>query len=65
MKVTVFLFCYNEELLLPHSINHYRKTFPDVEFYIDDNESTDNSIKIAQELGCNVISFNTNKQSNV
>lgn len=59
MQISIFMLCYNEEILLRHTINHYKKCFSNVNFTIYDNCSTDNSVKIAKELGCKVISFNT------
>jgi glycosyltransferase involved in cell wall biosynthesis len=59
MKVTVFLLCYNEALLLKHTIAHYKKMFNDVHFIIYDNQSTDDSVKIANDLGITVINFGT------
>lgn len=60
MKVSVFILCYNEEILLKYTIDHYKKNFTNIDFTIYDNCSTDSSVKIAKELGCKVISFNTN-----
>ncbi len=60
MKVSIFLLCHNEEILLKHTINHYRKFLTNVNFTIYDNYSSDNSVKIAKELGCKVIMYDTN-----
>jgi hypothetical protein len=55
----VYLLCHNEAVLLPHAVEHYRRRVPGVTFTILDNESSDRSVAIANELGCAVQSFNT------
>ena len=64
MQVSVFILCYNEEILLKYTIEHYRKCFSNVDFTIYDNCSTDNSVSIAKELGCRVVSFDTGEMLN-
>jgi hypothetical protein len=57
--ITIHTLTYNEEVLLPFFIEHYRKNFPNCVIKIYDNESTDNTCKIAKEKNCEVISYNS------
>lgn len=60
--ITIYTMAYNENLLLPHMISHYRERFPNCRIVIYDNESTDDTAKIAKDLGCEVIPYYTNHQ---
>lgn len=57
--ITCYGVCYNEQILLPFFIAHYRMMFPGCEIVIFDNQSTDASVTIAEQMGCKVIPFNT------
>lgn len=59
MKVAVYSIAFNEELLLPYFIAHYRSRFPGCEITIYDNYSTDRTAQIARELGCIVLNYNS------
>ena len=61
-EVHVFLLCYNEELMLPHTIQHYRSRFPRCHITIFDNVSSDRSVQIAETLGCRVVPYHTRGQ---
>ena len=58
--ITIYTLTYNEEVMIEFFIQHYRKKFPNCIINIYDNESTDNTIKIAKSYDCNIITYNTN-----
>lgn len=60
--MTVFTITYNEELMLPYFIKHYRNRFPNCKIVVYDNESTDNTVKIALDNNCKVITYCTNNK---
>jgi hypothetical protein len=62
MNINVFLLCYNESALLPHTIKHYQTYLPSCHITIYDNESTDDSVAIATNAGCSIVSWQSNQQ---
>jgi len=60
-SIYIILLCFNESVMLPLTVGHYRAQFPSCEIIIYDNESSDNSVMIAKELGCHVISWSSNQ----
>ena len=64
MEINIFLMCYNEELLLPYALKHYRDRFPTAKFILVDNYSTDRSCEIAKENGMEIRQFETENIQN-
>ncbi len=60
--ITIYTFAFNEELMLPFMIDFYRERFPDCKIVVFDNESTDNTAKIALDKNCQVMPYLTNNQ---
>lgn len=60
--INIYCIAWNEEFLLPYFYAHYIKNFPKANFILYDNESTDNTVKIAKELGFQVITYKTENQ---
>jgi hypothetical protein len=64
MKFELFCPVYNEEYMLPYMVNWYKHKVGEhnIVFNIYDNGSTDNTVQIAKDLGCNVGVFETGGQ---
>lgn len=61
MKFELFTQAINEEYLLPYMHQFYTKiTNGDIIFNLYDNNSTDNTVKVAKELGFNIFKAKTN-----
>ncbi len=54
MKVEIFSIMKNEELILPFYLKHYQDRFSNCTINVYDNGSTDNSIQICKDAGCNI-----------
>ena len=50
-KIAVLIPCYNESLTIEKVIIDYKKTLPDADIYVYDNNSTDNTDEIARKAG--------------
>ncbi len=50
-KIAVLIPCYNEEKTIKKVINDYKECLPEATIYVYDNNSTDNTAKIAKEEG--------------
>ena len=57
MKVEIYTVVKNTGMLFPFFIEHYRKMFPECIINVHDNGSTDDTVKICKEYGCNVEFF--------
>lgn len=57
--ITIYILCFNEEILLPYCLEHYKKRFPAAKFVVVDNMSTDTSLHIAKGYGCDIVPFDT------
>lgn len=51
MKTAILIPCYNEELTIKKVILDFKKTLPEADIYVYDNNSTDNSYEIAKDTG--------------
>lgn len=58
----VFIISWNEEKIISDIIGWYRDRVPGCLITLMDNESTDNTVKIAEQMGCNVTYFSSNNQ---
>lgn len=50
-KIAVLIPCYNEEKTVEKVVKDYKKTLPDADIYVYDNNSTDNTASIAKKAG--------------
>lgn len=57
MKIDVFATCYNEEIILPYFIKHYKQFARNIIMF--DNMSTDNSVNIMKDSGVMVVEIDT------
>lgn len=60
--ITVYTISYNEELLMQFMIDHYRTRFPGCHIVVYDNMSSDKTVEIAEDNGCEVIPYDTDNQ---
>ena len=55
MKIAVLIPCYNEEITIEKVIKDFKKELPEADIYVYDNNSKDNTSKIAEEKGAIVV----------
>lgn len=55
MKIAVLVPCYNEELTIGKVVEDFKKELPEADIYVYDNNSKDNTSKIAEEKGAIVV----------
>ncbi len=53
-KIAVLIPCYNEAKTIDKVVKDYKKALPDAEIFVYDNNSSDNTDKIAQKAGATV-----------
>lgn len=58
-KIEIHIIAYNEHIMLPFTIAHYKRMFGDPLIVVHDNNSTDDTVAIAEREGCTVITFAT------
>ena len=51
MSTAILIPCYNEALTIRNVIQDFQKHMPDADIYVYDNNSTDDTAKIAAECG--------------
>ena len=61
MNITIYLISHNEEVMLPHTYNYYKKRFPNAKFVLCSTNNTDNTHKLAEERGFKIRTFPQNK----
>lgn len=58
MKISAIIPCYNEEITIKQVIEEFKKYLPEAEINVFDNNSKDNSLKLAKESGAIVTEVN-------
>jgi glycosyltransferase involved in cell wall biosynthesis len=64
-RVAVLIPCYNEEAAIAPTVRDFRASLPDAEIYVYDNNSTDQTIARAREVGAIVRSETRQGKGNV
>lgn len=64
-RVAVLLPCYNEAAAIAQTIEGFRRALPDAAIYVYDNNSKDDTVRIAREAGAIVRTERTQGKGNV
>lgn len=64
-SVAVLIPCYNEEYAIAYVVKSFRKVLPEARIYVYDNDSEDNTEKIAKSAGAEVIKVKDRGKGNV
>jgi hypothetical protein len=59
MTIEIHILTYNEQVMLPFTIQHYRRMFGNPKIVVHDNGSKDETIMLAKLAGCEVVPFHT------
>ena len=54
-KIAVLIPCYNEELTIRAVVEDFKNVIPEADIYVYDNNSNDDTAKIAKEAGAIVV----------
>jgi hypothetical protein len=57
MNVTILLISHNEEIMLPHTYNYYKKRFPNAKFILCSTNNTDRTHELAKARGMEIKTF--------
>lgn len=64
-KIAILVPCYNEELTIKKVVKDFKEELPDAFVYVYDNNSKDNTAKIAKKAGAIVVSEHNQGKGNV
>lgn len=64
-RIAVLLPCYNEAAAIAQTIESFRRALPDATIYVYDNNSRDDTVRVAREAGAIVRSERTQGKGNV
>ncbi|MFW5487157.1 MAG: glycosyltransferase family 2 protein [Desulfovibrio sp.] len=64
-RIAVLIPCYNEAITVAQVVHDFRRELPDADIYVFDNNSTDDTARLAQEAGAIVRSESLQGKGNV